>query len=190
MKKIDARGMDCPKPVVLTKKALTDNEEITTIVDNEIAAKNVEKLAKKMNCKSSTVKENDTLFKILIKNRKSKQKENDEDKNSKVYLIASEYMGEGNNELGKILMKGFLSTLIDIEPKVDKLLFVNSAVKLSTIYPETISVLKELKENGTDILVCGTCLDYYDLTDKIQIGEISNMYEIVDNINSGDFVRI
>ncbi|RCW45412.1 MULTISPECIES: sulfurtransferase-like selenium metabolism protein YedF [unclassified Halanaerobium] len=185
MKEIDARGMDCPKPVVLTKKALDDNTKITTIVDNEIAAENVAKLAKKMNCSYSTVKEGEDFFKILITAPEGTVTNESQNDNAKVYLIGSENMGEGEKELGKILMKGFLSTLLDITPRPKKLLFINSGVKLTTIYPETISVLKELEEKGTDILVCGTCLNYYNLTDKIKVGKISNMYEIADSINNG-----
>ncbi|MGM0602115.1 MAG: sulfurtransferase-like selenium metabolism protein YedF [Bacillota bacterium] len=190
MKEIDARGLDCPKPVVLTKNALDDHNKITTIVDNETAAKNVAKLAKKMNCSYSTVKESEDFFKILITAEENSVSNKEKDDNSKVYLIGSENMGEGEEELGKILMKGFLSTLLDINPRPDKLLFINSAVKLVSVYPETISVLKELEEKGTDILVCGTCLNYYDLSDEIKVGEISNMYEIADNLNQGNVVTI
>ncbi len=190
MKEIDARGMDCPKPVVLTKNALDDNTKITTIVDNEIAAENVAKLAKKMNCSYSTVKEREDFFKILITAEEGTAFNEPQNDNAKVYLIGSENMGKGEEELGKILMKGFLSTLLDITPLPKKLLFINSSVKLTTIYPETVSVLKELEEKGTDILVCGTCLNYYNLSDEIKVGEISNMYEIADNLNRGNVVTI
>lgn len=190
MKKIDAKGLSCPKPVVLTKKALEENDEVLTIVDNEAASKNVAKLAKKLNCRVSILEENDALFKVNIKKAKEQSSNSEDNNNAKTYLIDSEYLGEGSPELGRILIKGFLNTLLEINPLPEKVIFLNSGVKLTSAYRDTVEVIKELEKNKVEILSCGTCLDYYDLKSELKVGEISNMYEIVDSLNSGNFVTI
>ena len=190
MKEIDAKGMACPKPVVLTKNALEDNREVITIVDNEAASENVAKLAKKLNCSVSVLKESDNLYKINIKKSESAAVDSGAETEGKVYLIDSEFMGEGAPELGRILIKGFLSTLLELNPLPQKVIFLNSGVKLTASYNDTADVIRELEENDVDILSCGTCLEYYDLESELKVGEVSNMYEIADSLNSGEFVTI
>lgn len=198
MKEIDARGLDCPKPVVLTKKAMADNEEILVIVDNKIASENVAKLAQKMKAEVSIVEEAADYFKIIIKSNEEAKVENENNKAAapqsseerKVYLIASDKLGDGEEELGKILIKGFLSTLLEINPLPEKVIFLNSGVKIAVLERDVTATLERLEAAGVDILICGTCLDYYDLSDQVEIGEVSNMYEIVNSINSSDYVRV
>ncbi|RAK08493.1 selenium metabolism protein YedF [Halanaerobium saccharolyticum] len=197
MKEIDARGLDCPKPVVLTKKAMADNEEVLVIVDNKIASENVAKLAQKMKAEVSIVEESADYFKIIIKNTGEKVKsENNKaavshpSEAGKVYLIASDKLGEGEEDLGKILIKGFLSTLLDIKPLPEKVIFLNSGVKMAVLEKDVTATLEKLESAGVEVLICGTCLDYYDLSDQLEVGEVSNMYEIVNSINSSDYVRV
>ncbi|TDO94354.1 selenium metabolism protein YedF [Halanaerobium saccharolyticum] len=197
MKEIDARGLDCPKPVVLTKKAMADNDEILVIVDNKIASENVAKLAQKMKAEVSIVEEAADYFKIIIKNTGEAKVESENNKaaaknyeEGKVYLIASDKLGEGEEDLGKILIKGFLSTLLEIKPLPEKVIFLNSGVKMAVLEKDVTATLEKLETAGVEILVCGTCLDYYDLSDQLEVGEVSNMYEIVNSINSSDYVRV
>lgn len=199
MKEIDARGLACPKPVVLTKKAMADNAEIITIVDNKTASENVAKLAQKMKAEVSIVEEAEDYFKIIIK--KSAEAETDAESTAaaevkaesaarKVYLIASDTLGDGEEELGKILIKGFLSTLLDIEPLPKKVIFLNAGVKLAVLEADVKRTLADLEAAGVKILLCGTCLDYYELSDQVEVGEVSNMYEIVSSINSDQYVKV
>ena len=201
MKEIDARGLACPKPVVLTKKAMAENEEILTIVDNKTASENVAKLAKKMRAEVSIVEEGENYFKVLIKKSAEPASKNITDSvaridseaksnQEKVYLVASDTLGEGEEDLGKILIKGFLSTLLDIKPLPKKVIFLNSGVKLAVLEKDVTATLEDLEAAGVKILLCGTCLDYYELSDQVEVGEVSNMYEIVNSINSGDYVRV
>ena len=199
MKKIDARGLACPKPVVLTKKAMADNDQLLTIVDNKTASENVAKLAQKMKAEVSIVEEAEDYFKIIIKQSAEGEGEADTDlatasdadsEEGKVYLIASDTLGEGEEELGKILIKGFLSTLLDIEPLPKKVIFLNAGVKLAVMEADVKRTLADLEAAGVKILLCGTCLDYYELSDQVEVGEVSNMYEIVDSINSGQYVKV
>jgi selenium metabolism protein YedF len=201
MKEIDARGLDCPKPVVLTKKAMADNDEILVIVDNKIASENVAKLAQKMKAEVSIVEESADYFKIIIKNSGEAKVESEavsaaspnsdaKSNQGKVYLIASDTLGKGEEELGKILIKGFLSTLLEIKPLPKKVIFLNSGVKMAVLEKDVTAVLEKLETAGVEILICGTCLDYYDLSDQVEVGEVSNMYEIVNSINSSDYVKV
>ena len=193
MKEIDAKGLACPKPVVLAKKAINSNQEVLVVVDNQTAASNLTKLGKKMGAEVSVVEESKTEFKVMFKNKKSSDSENAgselEASGAKIYLIPSDTMGDGERELGQILMKGFISTIKELDPLPKRIIFLNSGVKLAT-KEDIIFYLKELEEQGVEILLCGTCVDYYELQEEVGVGDISNMFEIADNLNRGDVVTI
>lgn len=189
MKKIDAKGLDCPQPVVLTKNALKDNKEVITIVDNEAGANNVKKLATKLGAKAEIKKIDDNFEVNIIKTEKNS--ENDENKSEgKVYFFKSDKLGKGEDELGNVLIKGFLHTLLELDPLPQKLIFMNSGVRIVTENEDAIESLKKLEDKGVTILSCGTCLDYYGLENKLDVGEISNMYEIVESLNSANVITV
>lgn len=190
MEKIDARGLDCPKPVIKTKKVLEEHGEAEVLVDNEVAAENVKKLGIKMGAKVTKVKESDENYKLVITNFKKAEKKRERDLKEQIFFIKSNLLGEGEAELGNILIRGFINTLKEINPLPDKIIFMNSGVKLPCENKEVINSLKELEKNGVQILTCGTCLDYYDLEEKLAVGNISNMYEIVDSLNKGEVLEI
>jgi selenium metabolism protein YedF len=166
MKEIDAKGLACPKPVVLAKKAITSNQKVLVIVDNQTAVSNLTKLGKKMGAEVSVVEESETEFRVLFKKSKSSDSENTEsdaeNNGAKIYLISADTMGDGERELGQILIKGFISTIKELDPL----------------------------PKGVEIFFCGTCVDYYGLQEEIKVGEISNMFEIADNLNREDLVTI
>ncbi|WP_089656120.1 sulfurtransferase-like selenium metabolism protein YedF [Halanaerobium congolense] len=193
MKEIDAKGLACPKPVVLAKKAITSNQKVLVIVDNQTAVSNLTKLGKKMGAEVSVVEESETEFRVLFKKSKSSDSENTEsdaeNNGAKIYLISADTMGDGERELGQILIKGFISTIKELDPLPKRIIFLNSGVKLAT-KEDIIFYLKELEELGVEIFFCGTCVDYYGLQEEIKVGEISNMFEIADNLNREDLVTI
>jgi selenium metabolism protein YedF len=193
MKEIDAKGLACPKPVVLAKKAISSNQEVLVIVDNQTAASNLTKLGKKMGAEVSVVEESETEFKVMFKKSKSSESKKagseSENNGAKIYLISSDTMGDGERELGQILIKGFISTIKELNPLPKRIIFLNSGVKLATT-EDIIFYLKELEEQGVEILLCGTCVDYYELQEEVEVGEISNMFEIADNLNREDVVTI
>src|SRR6056297_2690656 len=135
MKEIDAKGLACPKPVVLAKKAINSNQEVLVIVDNQTAASNLSKLGKKMKAEVSVVEKSENEFRVLFKKSKSSDSETDgtaaENNEGKVYLIAADTMGEGERELGQILIKGFISTIKELDPLPKRIIFINSGVKLA-----------------------------------------------------------
>lgn len=185
---IDARGLDCPKPVINAKKELEkiENGVVTIKVDNYIAKENILKLANSLNCETKIIKDEKDLIEIEIKKGESGiiEKKQDSDLEDTCIFISSDKMGKGNDELGEVLIKGYIYTLTETKPYPKYMVFVNSGVKLTTKNEATIENLKILEEAGVEILSCGTCLDYYNLKDNLQVGSVTNMYTIVDIMNS------
>lgn len=197
-KVIDCKKMSCPLPVVNTKKYFDniDAGEATVIVDNEIARNNIMKLAvkQKFTCEMS---KSGSDYKIKLIKRKEQGKDLVEDLveekvslNSEKYgiVIGSNTMGSGDDDLGKILMKSYLFALSEAEIIPTHLIFLNSGVCLTEKDSNTIKSINKLKERGVDIVVCGTCIEFYNIQDNIGVGEVSNMYSIVEIINECDKV--
>lgn len=192
---VDARGLACPKPVINTKKELDKIEEgiVVTTVDNEIAKENILKLAKSLNVEAKIVKEEKDLISIEIKKGENViiEQEKTLELEDKCIFISSDKMGNGNDELGSVLIKGFIYTLTESKPYPKSILLVNGGVKLSTENEATVENLKILEDAGVEILSCGTCLDYYGLKEKLQVGSVTNMYTIVDTMtNSSQTISI
>ncbi|WFA08337.1 sulfurtransferase-like selenium metabolism protein YedF [Tissierella sp. Yu-01] len=195
IKKIDARGQACPKPVIMTKKELDNLIEgvITTIVDNEVAKENVSKLASSMGLEFDVEQTKEDEYLINIKKGAISVKEADaplEVPSKETIAIGSNKMGSGEEELGKILMKSFIFTVKETSPQPANILFYNSGVYLTCEDSPVIDDLKALAENGVEILSCGTCLDYYNLKDKLAVGGISNMYTIYEKMKESNTINI
>lgn len=185
---VDARGLDCPKPVINTKKELDkiENGIVIIKVDNYIAKENILKLARSLNCEAKIIKDEKDLIEIEIKKGESDiiEKKQDNALEDRCIFISSDKMGKGNDELGEVLIKGYIYTLTETKPYPKHIVFINSGVKLTTRNEATIENLKILEEAGVEILSCGTCLDYYNLKDDLQVGSVTNMYTIVDIMNN------
>lgn len=183
MKKIvDARGLACPLPVVMTKRALDSNEvhEVMTIVDNKIALENVSRMIKTLSLESM-IEEQDGFFYINI-TKEDMLPEKDTLRASTVVVVKSNVLGQGEDKLGSILMKSFMFTLTQMEEEIKTLIFLNSGVLLATAGSDLIEHIKLLESNGVEVLSCGTCLDFYGLLDKLQVGVVGNMYTIAEEM--------
>lgn len=185
---IDARGMACPKPVIMTKKELEsmNSGALTVLVDNEVAVKNLEKLASSLGYICSN-EENEGEYKVMIvvgEGKVETEETKTEELSDEVVLIAGNTMGEGSEELGKILMKGFIYTLTESKPYPKAILLYNSGVMLTTEGSESIEDFKKLEAAGVELISCGTCLNYFGLGDKLLVGEVSNMYTIVEKMKT------
>jgi len=190
---IDARGLACPQPVINAKKALEEIEEglITVIVDNVASRDNVRRFAKSQGC-TVKIEEKDgeyylDIAKGFICEVESNPQDAKEDGNIIVY-INSDVMGIGDEELGRTLMDAFLKTMIIAEPQPNKLIFVNSGVKLAIEGSDVVGYIKEMEKKGVEVLLCGTCLNFYGLKEKFQVGAVSNMYDIIDLLMEADKV--
>lgn len=185
MKIIDCKGLACPKPVILTKKELEAmaEGELEVIVDNTAAKENVSRFAKSQGYEYN-VNEKDGLYHIIINKKGAKSCEvmDINDKNL-IIMITSDKFGTGDDKLGNALMKSYLYALTENSIKPEKMFFINSGVKLTSEGTEVIESLKTLENLGVEIFSCGTCLDFYGLKEKLLIGEVTNMYSIVESTN-------
>lgn len=193
--KLDARGELCPKPVIMTKKELdkVENTEVNVIVDNKVAKDNISKLINSYGHDFTVEeKENDYYIKI-IKDGASEKLTTKPESNlleDLTIAIGSSEMGSGGKELGDILMKSFIYTVKEIEPLPRAIVLYNSGVYIACEESQIIDDLKTMVEAGVELLVCGTCLDYYNIKDKIQVGEIANMYSIYEEMRKGKTINI
>lgn len=191
MKTINCVGLPCPKPVIMTKKELEniENGELEVIVDNLVAKENVSKYAKSAGL-DFTINEKENLYHILIKKGNNEAVEcslmNFENEKNLVIVVGSDKLGTGDDNLGNVLMKSYIYALTESETKPKTILFLNGGVKLTTEGSEVLESLKSLESKGVEILSCGTCLDFYGLKDKLTIGNITNMYTIVEKMNSAE----
>ena len=183
---IDCKNLRCPQPVINTKKYFDSIEqgEALVIVDNEVAKNNISKFAEN-NGFSLEVTEEAGLYKVkVIKDSCGCQVMNSDRKLA--ILITNDKLGLGDDTLGATLMKSYLFALSESDNLPKDLVFLNAGVKLTSEGSECMESLKRLKDKGVNILSCGTCLDFYELKEKLLIGEISNMYTIVEIMNSAD----
>lgn len=191
MQKIDCRGLSCPQPVLKTKKALEEAGEAAfkVIVDNSNAVANVRRFAQSQGA-TVTVEENSPDYLISIEPGKQNAPLSGKPE-AYVVLITSDTLGEGDVKLGGILMKSFLNTLWENENRPEKILFLNNGVRLACEGSEVLDSLDLLAEAGVDLVSCGTCLAFYEITDKLSIGHAGNMYEVVDSLlGAGKVIKI
>lgn len=189
---VDARGLACPQPVILTKKALERHDEVLVIVNDATARENVKKLASSMG-HAYTVEQQGDEARITITRDGSCSLAEDviSAAGPVVVAVSSDTMGTGDDALGGVLMKGFLHTLLDTTPRPDVIIFFNAGVKLAVVGSEVLDDLGTLADAGTEILVCGTCLNFFEIKDRLAVGSVSNMYDIARSmLTAGRLVRI
>jgi len=194
MKIIDARGLACPEPVLLTKKAIDAGEkEFEVLVDDEIPKENIRKFCDGYNY---SVVDNPTAggWKLAIRRKEDgavcemTQEPKIPELNTKItFMITCDKIGI-NDELGKILIEGFINTLPSATNKPRRVIFLNEGVHLTTEGSPVLQSLAKLVEMGVEVRSCGTCLDYYGLKDKLQVGTVTNMYDTVEALTSGDVI--
>lgn len=189
---VNAMGDNCPIPVIKTKKAMqeiTGPETIEVLVDNEIAVQNVTKMAVSSGGNVTSEKLGEKEFKVTIQMNGAVAKEAREEavctpdrKGDTIVVIASDKMGSGNDELGKVLIKGFIFAVTQLEELPKAMIFYNGGATLTAEGSDSLEDLKSLEAQGVEILTCGTCLNYYGLTDKLEVGSVTNMYTIVEKM--------
>lgn len=184
MKIIDAMGLACPRPVILTKKAIREEnlDEVTVKVDNEIATENLTKMGKQLGFTAEVKTNSKTDYEVYLKKTGDAQCELmfEEDSSEYIVVISSDHMGTGDETFSKNLLEGFVYALTeqDVAPKY--VVFYNMGVTLPSINEKVIGDLRALEERGTQVLSCGLCLGQYDMKEKLQVGEVTNMYRICE----------
>lgn len=188
MIEVNAIGDACPIPVIKTKKAMagiTGPETVKVYVDNETAVSNVTKMAQSVGGKVSSQQEEEKKYVITIEMEgapKEEQPEGAACAGDTIVVVSSDRMGEGNDELGKVLIKSFIFAVTQLDQLPKTMIFYNGGATLTCEGADTLPDLKSLAEQGVEIMTCGTCLDYYHLKEKLAVGTVSNMYTIVETI--------
>ena len=196
---INAIGDTCPIPVVKTLNAIKElsaPDVVETLVDNEIAVQNLTRMANQKGFAVRSEKLGEKEFKVTISVSEGGQAVETENvvcqlpKAGKktVVVISSKAMGEGSDELGTALMKGFIYALSQQEELPATILFYNGGASITCEGSVSLEDLKSMEAQGVEILTCGTCLNYYGLSDKLKVGDVTNMYVIAEKLTTADLV--
>ena len=195
MKEIDARGLACPAPVLHTKATLQEETpgRVKVIVDNAASQQNVQRFLESQGFKT-LLEQNGTDY-LIIGTRGSEPEEQprmpvvpETDVKKIMVMCATDRMGFGDDELGLKLMVNFLRTLKEMGPELWRLVLVNSGVKLTIDGSEVLEDLRDYDKGGLKILVCGTCLNHFNLLERKRVGETTNMLDIVTAMQLADKV--
>lgn len=197
---VECRGEQCPIPVVKTIKAIGEMKEVDTVqthVDNETAVQNLTKLAESKGFAVKSEKIEDKHFVVTMEVTAPGAAAAAEEaavscipdrRGSTVYAFGTNVMGGGNDELGATLMKGFIYAVSQLDELPKTMLFYNGGAKLTVEGSASLEDLKSLQAQGVEILTCGTCLNFYGLSDKLAVGEVTNMYAIVEKLNGAGHI--
>ena len=186
---VDARTLSCPQPVMLTKQALEESDEVVTIVDNTTARENVTRFGESEGFEVTVEEKDDGTYLTLVKKEPAPAREEAKTGHGTVIVIASDILGRGKNRpLGSLLIHSFLNTLGSFNSKPACILFMNDGVRLVTEDSVAVGELKQLEAQGVEILACGTCLSRLKLTDKLAVGQVSNMYDLTNIMLRADKV--
>lgn len=199
MKKIlDVRGLLCPKPVIEVKKAIESKEfkDFEVVSNSEVSKENIVRFLKSNNINSEVFVENDEYHIIFsIKNEQELKEFMQESVSCKTInyttnlIVSRNKLGDGDEKLGQILMRSFFQALLEIDKKPAKIFFVNSGVFLTVKDSPVIEEIKKLAQNSVQIFSCGTCLDFYNLKSDIAVGEVGNMYILLEMLmNDGKII--
>ncbi|MBP1749098.1 MAG: uncharacterized protein H6Q52_1637 [Deltaproteobacteria bacterium] len=183
MEYLDLKGKTCPVPVIETKTFLEGRvvDAIEIVVDDPAASENVRRFLGTKGYSTSVAEENG-IYRIEGCLEEGSAAAELTGRKSLIY-IDGEFMGRGSEELGKILIRAFFNTVKELEVRPWRMVFINSGVKLVASDSEYLNILKDIEDLGIEVIACGTCLDYYHLKEKIGVGRISNMFEIVTSFN-------
>ena len=196
-KQVDVRGLACPEPVVRTRQAINEPgvDRVTVLVNAEVPAQNIERMVADLGWNVKHERQGGEIRLTLTKGEKAETCEQTEaatctpaGRTKVVVFIASNLLGTGEEELGRVLMRAFIKTLRELDPRPGKIIFANSGVQLTTKGSDLIKDIRSLEAEGVTVLSCGTCLDYYGLVDSLAVGASSNMFEIVSALVEADRV--
>lgn len=197
---VDARGLSCPQPVLETKRAFeeSDSLQLKILVDNTTSKENVKRFASNQGCEVQIRDLGAEQYEILVQRPAGEPAQVSQlellpcpvpeaTTNAKnVVYVGTNSMGLGSEDLGQKLMRGFLRTWIDVNPLPWRMIFINSGVKLTTLDEEAVEAVSMLEDRGVEILSCGTCLQFFGLEDKLRVGRVTNMFEVIETFNSAN----
>ena len=198
MEQVNAIGEACPIPVIKAKKRLAEITEgqLEVLVDNDIAVQNICRLAESEKCGIEIIEDNGIFHIILLKGQVPQSAPDSSAviasvpsapilkpiSEKTVVILSADTMGSGSDELGRILMKGFIYALTQLDKLPDTVLLYNTGARLAVAGSESLQDLIALERAGTTVKTCGTCLNYFEVADQLGVGEVTNMYSIVEEM--------
>jgi selenium metabolism protein YedF len=202
MKIVDSRGKRCPAPIIETRKALKESvmgELFTVLIDNKTSFLNVSRFLTDNKIKFS-VSESSGIWTFEVNNETGKTETTPAedycntapDMGTVGYAVAlaSEFMGQGDEKLGKTLVKSFFVALSVMDELPQTIVFYNGGVKLALKDSEVAALLAEIEGKGVEIILCGTCVDFFGLGNQIAVGKIGDMYQILEKLTkAGKVIR-
>ena len=195
MIQIDVLGKACPIPVIETKKALRENPDEKTfeiLVDNEVATENLAKMAHELKIDYTVGKLADRKYEVSLEKTEASREHsviedysvNQATSDNYIVIVNSDKIGDGDEEFSKQLLEGFIYSVTEQDHLPVEIIFYNRGVFLTTENEKTIEDLKNLENRGVRVYSCGLCLDHYGKKDELAVGEITNMYKIVEAMRS------
>lgn len=193
---LDCRGLACPSPVLKTKEMIErgDIARLSVMVDNPAAKENVSRFLSRMGYaigfreEAGAFEVTGTKDPAAVACQVMEAPEKEELESRIAVLVGTDKMGKGDDMLGGKLLKSFIGTLKEMGPELWRLILLNGGVKLTVEGSECLSDLESLEREGISILVCGTCLDHFGLLEKKQVGETTNMLDIMTAMQVADKV--
>ena len=179
MKKVDAKGLSCPQPLILTRKTLAEKSgDFRMVLDDQIARKNIERFLQHENQNYKITETAEEIW-IDISNDNSSEpaEEKEESSDKPVYVFKTK--GVAEDELGQMLTAGFFATLKEVQPLPEAIVFYHEAVFLTLDDSAHLEVLQALQDLGIKIMICGNCVKFYDVVERVAVGEISNAFDIL-----------
>lgn len=210
MKTLDCRGLACPQPVMRTRDALAEGplRECLVLVDNAAASENVSRFLRRNGFDVTVRQPENALWEVRGRNTavqatgpehdaqapsagqapQAAAPMADMEQSKTLVLITTETLGRGDDELGARLMENFLLSLPELGPSLWRIVLLNGGVRLAATDGKCLETLKTLEKNGVSILVCGTCLNFFHLLEAKQVGETTNMMDVVTSLSLADKV--
>ncbi len=199
MQTLDCRGLTCPQPVMKAKELISKNHprELEVLVDNPASLENVSRFLTKNGYSVSSAHVGSNEWKITAQGGSTQGEVEDAEyvackapgaSQKTLVMITTETLGQGDDSLGAGLMGNFLATLPELGPQLWRIVLLNGGVKLAVKEGKALESLKALVASGVSLLVCGTCLGHYGLLEKKQVGETTNMLDIVTSLSLADKV--
>jgi selenium metabolism protein YedF len=197
---VDARGLACPQPVLMTRKAMQTSgvDCVRVVVDSDVPAENIQRLANSQGWVPQvdnkggeihlTLRRADAAGTPGTATAGQTPARTAPEERTVVVFVTSNQFGQGDEKLGEILMRSFVKTLHELEPLPREIIFANSGVRLTSAGSDLVADLQRLEERGVAIRSCGTCLDFYNLIDSLEVGTATNMYEILTSLARADRV--
>jgi selenium metabolism protein YedF len=189
MKTIDCRNLSCPAPVITVKKALQEHSHIRVLLDDGTPYENVTRFSRNRGCQVAEERDGSGWVLTISASAVAEQPDSDAvSPNLRVIMITSDRLGDGPEELGRLLMKNFIHTLLETSDLPTRMLFLNSGVHLTCEGADTLEALEKLHGMGVEIFSCGLCLDFFKIKEKLRAGATTNMLATAEYLLSADIV--